>query len=450
MLEPRSGLLDIDCRLLTQLPDLALNERRSRTPDEVVKARWKDAQTSLQKLIEQLRQRKKAPKLIKQLLDLVEGMGKVVTYRSAEDQFHRLRNLRMWVFWLPVTMFDADWSVDDLVAMAYYYAVAVLASDLCPEIGSIQLALDSMGPIARIVERVLLLNTQHNGEFGQQCEQLEYPEAVLNYFRESLDMVRPCSSSELSMPPSPSSPYGPGVGDHHAHHALHNHHQLGPVAPANSQQQQQLLQAPYTGTPPTFNPASPSLSVYPHNSPATPVFSPATGQSPQSFGYGNSPVTPVMSVFSPFAHGGSPLVHVPPPVSSLHTQDSPLTPDGASPFFHTPDSGYHPKANLPGYIKTEPFGEALFVNGPVHFDNPFVSAHGHAGGSLGVMAGFPPMLGSGSPGVASPPSHEAHHDEEAHPPANPPVFGDEQGNIIEGQWLGGPLFPPGPPSAPFQ
>jgi hypothetical protein len=154
----------------------------------------------LQKVEAHLKQNREDTKAIGQLINFLKGARKVTPSMSVAQQFERLRPLRDWLFWVPVTYLQrTHGSPSTLVIIAHYYTVALLMERLFPEIGAAYFGSLSVGPTEEIARRLLSINI--SGTLEADCQTpltlMEYPIETVYEFRHRMGWTQPARTASF-------------------------------------------------------------------------------------------------------------------------------------------------------------------------------------------------------------------------------------------------------------
>jgi hypothetical protein len=186
----------------------------------------------LQKLETFLKKSREDTKPVAQLITFMKGSRKVTSSLSVAQQFDRLKPLRTWLFWLPVTYLQRNGtSPSALVVIAHYYKAALLMERLFPEIGAAYFGSMTIGPVEEIARRLYAMrNAGHmDGDIQTPLSLMEFPIETVNEFRSRMGWVQPVRTpsfprfdhanfymsegSPLMLSANPSSEYLP-YGEH--------------------------------------------------------------------------------------------------------------------------------------------------------------------------------------------------------------------------------------------
>ncbi|KAL8396741.1 hypothetical protein RB594_003717 [Gaeumannomyces avenae] len=211
----------------------------------------------LQKLETHLKHNHEDHKSVAQLITFLKGARKVSPTFNVASQFERLRDLRTWLFWLPVEFLQqTNGSASALLIIAHYYTVALVMERLFPEIGAAYFGSLSLGPVEEIARRLLSFNVSGNLEgVSSPLPLMEFPIETVSEFRSRMGWAHPVrtpsfpqfdppnfymhENSGMAMPPVTTAAYGP-YGD----------------TPAFSYSTEDLSVITHDGLPPVSAPAS--------------------------------------------------------------------------------------------------------------------------------------------------------------------------------------------------
>ena len=148
----------------------------------------------LQKLESYLKKNREDTKPVAQLITFMKGSRKVTSSLSVAQQFDRLKPLRTWLFWLPVTYLQRNGaSPSALVVIAHYYKAALLMERLFPEIGAAYFGSMTIGPVEEIARRLYAMHNSGRleGDLQTPLSLMEFPIETVNEFRSRMGWVQP-------------------------------------------------------------------------------------------------------------------------------------------------------------------------------------------------------------------------------------------------------------------
>jgi hypothetical protein len=148
----------------------------------------------LQKLEAYLKHNREDTKFVAQLSSFLKGAKKITPTLTVGEQFDRLRPLRNWLFFLPVTLLEQNGGTPSvLVLTAHYYTVALLMERLFPEIGAAYFGSLSIGPVEEIARRLLSLNVSGSmeGDLQTPLSLMKFPIDTVNEFRSRMGWIQP-------------------------------------------------------------------------------------------------------------------------------------------------------------------------------------------------------------------------------------------------------------------
>ncbi|KAI1818117.1 hypothetical protein GGS20DRAFT_390317 [Poronia punctata] len=167
---------------------------------------------AIQRMIDQLarvetymKQNKEDPHPIQQLASFLKGARKVSPSQALVDQLDRLRPLRTWLFWTPVTCLGAQGCTPSvLLVIAHYYATAMLMERLFPEIGAGYIGSLGIQPVEDIERQLATMPaSRRQGDAPSPLALMEFPMSIIRPFRSGLGLEFP-NSSQLVSPVSGS------------------------------------------------------------------------------------------------------------------------------------------------------------------------------------------------------------------------------------------------------
>lgn len=148
----------------------------------------------LQKLESYLKKNREDTKPVAQLITFMKGSRKVTSSLSVAQQFDRLKPLRTWLFWLPVTYLQRNGaSPSALLVIAHYYKAALLMERLFPEIGAAYFGSMTIGPVEEIARRLYAMHNsgRFDGDLQTPLALMEFPIETVNEFRSRMGWVQP-------------------------------------------------------------------------------------------------------------------------------------------------------------------------------------------------------------------------------------------------------------------
>lgn len=242
----------------------------------------------LQKLESHMKQIREDPKAVTQLITFLKGARKVSPAFNVAQQFERLRDLRTWLFWLPVDFLQRQRvpTASSLLIIAHYYTVALIMERLFPEIGAAYFGSMSIAPVEEIARRLLSVNVSGNmNDISSPLPLMEFPIDTVKEFRSRMGFAHPVRTPSFPQfdPPNFYVPHSAPM-------------QQMPVTTAEY--------GPY-GTTPAFSYSTEDLSVITADHLNTPVTGPASAISPLQL---SSPFTnhQYLNIPSPSYGGYSP------------------------------------------------------------------------------------------------------------------------------------------------
>ncbi|KAH9435225.1 hypothetical protein MCOR02_004175 [Pyricularia oryzae] len=242
----------------------------------------------LQKLESHMKQIREDPKAVTQLITFLKGARKVSPAFNVAQQFERLRDLRTWLFWLPVDFLQRQRvpTASSLLIIAHYYTVALIMERLFPEIGAAYFGSMSIAPVEEIARRLLSVNVSGNmNDVSSPLPLMEFPIDMVKEFRSRMGFAHPVRTPSFPQfdPPNFYVPHSAPM-------------QQMPVTTAEY--------GPY-GTTPAFSYSTEDLSVITADHLNTPVTGPTSAISPLQL---SSPFTnhQYLNIPSPSYGGYSP------------------------------------------------------------------------------------------------------------------------------------------------
>ncbi len=174
-------------------------------------ARLDQATAALHDLRARLTNSVELSNLIARLLSFLQELRRDFPLQAPEEAFERVQELRLWLFWLPPTLFRPEES--DLGAMAvlsHFFGVAVALEPLFPEIGGSYLGSMSVAPVEEMQRVMLARRAAHPQEIGiaTALSLMEVPLRTVSSYKARQHFLAQRSQSYQA---SPHSPYAAPV-----------------------------------------------------------------------------------------------------------------------------------------------------------------------------------------------------------------------------------------------
>lgn len=314
----------------TAPPSPTPDHQPSQPRDEDLEA-FQRALQQLQKLETYLKKNREDTKPVSQLITFMKGSRKVTSSLSVAQQFDRLKPLRTWLFWLPVSSLQRHGaSPSALVVIAHYYAAAQLMERLFPEIGAAYFGSMTISPVEEIARRLFSLNASGHlqGNLQTPLTLMEFPIETVNEFRSRMGWPQPVRTpsfpqydphnfyvsegSPLMMPTPLSSeylPYGDNVAFSYSTEDLSVIPESGTNATASPLQMSSPFPNPqYLNIPsPSYGGYSPASTTYGDFGDASPlVYSDAEDSG--SYGMGYAAASPLLGGANSYGVGFVPPI----------------------------------------------------------------------------------------------------------------------------------------------
>jgi len=196
--ESQFGDLIAEINIFPTAPSSPTPDHRSNQPSEEDLEAFQKALQQLQKLETHLKKNREDTKPVSQLITFLKGSRKVTSSLSVAQQFDRLKPLRTWLFWLPVSYLQRNGvSPSALVVIAHYYTAALLMERLFPEIGAAYFGSMTINPVEEIARRLCSLNAsgQLQGNLQTPLALMEFPIETVNEFRSRMGWGHPMRTS---------------------------------------------------------------------------------------------------------------------------------------------------------------------------------------------------------------------------------------------------------------
>lgn len=167
------------------------------------------ATSALQRLSSRLSKTHPLLRRLKEILEFTEEIQACSAAMQSEQLFGKLQPLRSWLFWMPVTIIQAD-EIDssDLILLAQLYTVALAIDSSIPELAGAALGSLTVGPI-RQVDSKIVYNQISSGLPGVNFSDLD---EIMQLSRVMTNRSHSINPSTHTAPPSQisgaHSPYG--------------------------------------------------------------------------------------------------------------------------------------------------------------------------------------------------------------------------------------------------
>lgn len=161
----------------------------------------------LRKVQDHLKQKGEDPKTIIQLSTFLKGARKVTSSMSVSTQFERLRQLRTWMFFLPVMCLQQTHaSPSTLLVIAHYYTAALVMERLFPEIGASYFGSMAIRPLEQIARQLyhMKCTAEHDGDLQAPVNLMEFPLETVQEFRSRMGWEQPVRTPSFPQFSTPS------------------------------------------------------------------------------------------------------------------------------------------------------------------------------------------------------------------------------------------------------
>lgn len=110
---------------------------------------------AIQRLSSRLPKTHSLSRRLKEILDFTQEIQASSATMRSEQLFEKLQPLRAWLFWMPVTLIQAD-DIDssEMILLAQLYTIALAIDSSIPELGGAALGSLTVGAIQKIDDRI--------------------------------------------------------------------------------------------------------------------------------------------------------------------------------------------------------------------------------------------------------------------------------------------------------